>query len=87
LKVCRKEWEQDSFWGLEFASEISGGITPLKCSKGDGGRNHIAEVKFRWKDAKSFWPETLEKSEWTMRGLFEGSVKVARVVGSCRVAR
>jgi hypothetical protein len=61
FESCRKECEQDSFWGLEFASESSGGIAPLKCSKGGRDRNHLAEVKFRWKDAKSFWPEILEE--------------------------
>jgi hypothetical protein len=87
LKVFRKECEQDSFWRLEFASESSGGIAPLKCSKGGGDRNRLAEVKFRWKNAKSFWPEILEKSERTVRGLREGSVEIVRVIGSCRVAR
>jgi hypothetical protein len=35
LKVFRKECEQEPFGSLEFASESSGEITPLKCSKGD----------------------------------------------------
>jgi hypothetical protein len=47
--------------GLEFASESSGGIAPLKYSKGGRDQNHLLEVKFRWKDAKSFWPEILEE--------------------------
>jgi hypothetical protein len=65
LKVCRKECEQDSFWRLEFASDRSREIAPLKCSKEGGDQKHLAEVKFRWKNAKSFWPKILEKSdEW-----------------------
>jgi hypothetical protein len=32
---------RDPFGGLEFASESSEGIEPLKCPKGDGGRNHL----------------------------------------------
>jgi hypothetical protein len=48
LKVFHKECEQGSFdWKLEFASESSGGITPLKFSKGDGDRNHRIEIKFK----------------------------------------
>jgi hypothetical protein len=35
------------FGRLEFASESSGEIMPLKCSKGDEDRNHCIEVKFR----------------------------------------
>jgi hypothetical protein len=47
LKDCRKECEQNSFWGLDFASESSGGIVPLKCSKGDKSRKHLIKDKFR----------------------------------------
>jgi hypothetical protein len=56
LKVCRKECEQEPFWRFEFVSESSGGIIPLNTSKEDGGRttskgdegrSHPAEVKFR----------------------------------------
>jgi hypothetical protein len=35
------------FGRLEFASEISGEIMPLKCSKGDEDRNRRIEVKFK----------------------------------------
>jgi hypothetical protein len=47
---------QESFQRFEFVSEISGGIIPLKTSKEDGdrttskgdkGRSHPVEVKFR----------------------------------------
>jgi hypothetical protein len=61
FESCRKECEQNSFWRLQFVSESSGGITTLKCSKGGRYRNHLAEVKFGWKDAKSFWPEIREE--------------------------
>jgi hypothetical protein len=62
LKVFHKECEQEPFGRLEFASEISGGITPLNTSKediyrttskGNRGRNHLIEVNFRSEDAKS----------------------------------
>jgi hypothetical protein len=39
----------------------------MKCSKGGGDRNHLAEVKFKWKNAKSFWPAIVEKSKRTMK--------------------
>jgi hypothetical protein len=87
LKVCRKDCEQDSFLRLEFASDRLGGITPLNCSKGGGDQKHLAEVKFRWKNAESFWPEILEKSERMVRGLRERSVKTTRVFGSCNIVR
>jgi hypothetical protein len=87
LKVFRKECEQDSFWRIEFVSESPGRIAPLKCSKGGRDQKCLTEVKFRWKNAKSFWPEILEKSERTVRGLREGSVETMRVIGSYRVAR
>jgi hypothetical protein len=35
LKDYHKECEHNSFWGLEVASEILGGITPLNTSKED----------------------------------------------------
>jgi hypothetical protein len=35
------------FGRLEFESEISGEIMPLKCSKGDEDRNHRIEVKLK----------------------------------------
>jgi len=35
----------------------------VKCSKGGEDRNRLAKVKFTWKNAKSFWPEILEKSK------------------------
>jgi hypothetical protein len=76
-----------SFWKLEFASESSGGITPLKCSKGDGDRNHLIEVKFRRENTRvSLARESLrsesggQNSPWRTR-------EVARTVGSSGVAR
>jgi hypothetical protein len=50
---CHNECEQDLFWRLEFASEISGGITPLKSSKGDRDQNRRIEIKFRRENTQS----------------------------------
>jgi hypothetical protein len=63
-KFFARSAKQDSSWRLKFASEILGGIVPLKCSKGGRYRNKLIEFKFRWKDANSFWSEILEE-EWT----------------------
>ena len=49
----RKECEHDSFWRLEFASERSGGIAPLKCSKGDEDQNRRIEIKFKRENTQS----------------------------------
>ena len=63
LKVCRKECKKRSSWKLEFISKSSRGITPLNTSKedrdrttskGDRGRNHLIEVKFRRENTESF---------------------------------
>jgi hypothetical protein len=45
---------RDPFGKLVFTSEISGRITPLKFSKGDGDQNHLIEVKFRRENIDSF---------------------------------
>ena len=49
----------------------------MKCSKGGEDRNRLAKVKFTWKNAKSFWPEILEKSERTVKFL-RGKVSKSR---------
>jgi hypothetical protein len=45
---------RDPFGKLEFTSEISGRITPLKFSKGDVDRNRLIEVKFKRENTDSF---------------------------------
>jgi hypothetical protein len=72
---------------LSFSSESLGGIVPLKYSEGNGDQNHLVEVKLRRKDAKSFWPEVLEKSEQTVEFLSWGSVKFFWTIGSRRSMR
>jgi hypothetical protein len=49
----------------------------VKCSKGGEDQNRLVEVKFRWKNAKSFWPEILEKSKRTMK-ILRGEVSKSR---------
>jgi hypothetical protein len=56
-------------------------ITPLKCSKGDGDRNHLIEFKFRRENTKSFGQKSLrsassgQNSPWRTR-------ETMRTVGS-----
>jgi hypothetical protein len=67
LKVVARSACRDPFGSLEFTSEISEGIEPLKCSKGYGGRNRLTEVKFRREDATSFG----KKSLWNRKRMVE----------------
>jgi hypothetical protein len=59
FEIAARSACRDPFGSLEFARESSEGIEPLKCSKGDGGQNRLAEVKFRREDAKSFGQKSL----------------------------
>jgi hypothetical protein len=50
---------RDPFGKLEFKSESSGRIKPLKFSKGEGDRNHLIEVKLRGDNTDSFGQKSL----------------------------
>jgi hypothetical protein len=87
LKVVARSACKIPFGRLEFASERSGGISPLKCSKGGRYQNHLVKVKFRWKDAKSFLPEILEEEWMNGRDTLWRSVEITWTVGSHRSMR
>jgi hypothetical protein len=60
LKVFLKECGKGYFWRLEFASKSSGGIMPLKCSKGGG----IKVVTYKLSSGAITlycWPESIEE--------------------------
>ena len=53
---------RNPFGRLEFASERSGEIMPLECSKGDGDRTRLIEVKFRRENTESFGKKSLRSA-------------------------
>jgi hypothetical protein len=80
---------RDPFGKLEFTSESSGGITPLKCSKGDGDQNCLIEVKFRRENAESFGQKSLrsesggQNSPWRTRKV----MRTCKTQRRCKVVR
>jgi hypothetical protein len=95
LKVCCKECEQEPFWRLEFAIEISGGITLLNTSKEDGDQNtskqyrkqnHHAEVKSHRKKMSSQFGLEIQRKELNGQNSQWRTHEVAKTIGSSKVA-
>jgi hypothetical protein len=59
------------FGGLEFASESSGGLEPVNCSKGRQRLNCFTGIKFRREGCQVVWPEVLEKLNQMVESLQE----------------
>jgi hypothetical protein len=70
LKIIARSACRDPFGSLEFASESSEGIEPLKCSKGGRSKSsHRSQVQEGGRQV--IWPEVLEKLNRMVESLQE----------------